>query len=210
VKRSLLLAVCFALTFAPAAAGHGGGSKGFKSTITAVRPPVAGIQIGVRGGDDRLRLENQSGEMIIVRGYGGEPYLRFGPDGVYENENSPAPYLNKDRFARVEVPKAASEKAKPSWRKISDGATFEWHDHRIHWMSPIPPKPIRDDPNDKHHVFNWEVPGTGNGKAFVIRGTLDYSPPSDGGVPVVFISVLAAVLAATLAGLYLLRRRLVR
>jgi hypothetical protein len=210
VRRSLLVAVCFALTLAPAAAGHGGGSKGFKSTVTAVRPPVAGVHILVRGGDDRLRLENQSGETIVVRGYGGEPYLRFAPDGVYENENSPAPYLNKDRFARVDVPKTASEKAKPSWKKISDGATFEWHDHRIHWMSPIPPRPIRDDPNDKHHVFNWQVPGTGNGKAFLITGTLDYAPPSNGGVPVVFISVLAVVLVATLAGLYLLRRRLVR
>jgi hypothetical protein len=210
VRRGLLVAVCFALTLAPAAAGHGGGSKGFKSTITAVRPPVAGVVIGVKGGDDRLRLENQSGETVVVRGYGGEPYLRFGPDGVYENENSPAPYLNKDRFARVDVPKTASAKAKPSWRKVSDEDSFEWHDHRIHWMSPIPPRQIRDAPNDEHHVFDWEVPGSGNGKAFIINGTLDYSPPNDEGVPVVFIAVLAAVLAATLAGLYLLRRRLVR
>jgi hypothetical protein len=209
VRRSLLAALCFALTLAPAAAGHGG-SKGFKSTITAVRPPVAGVVIGVKGGDDRLRLENRGGGTVVVRGYGGEPYLRFGPDGVYENENSPAPYLNKDRFARVDVPKTASAKAKPSWRKVSDEASFEWHDHRIHWMSPIPPRQIRDAPDDKHHVFDWEVPGTGNGKAFLIRGTLDYSPPADEGVPVAFIAVLAAVLAATLAGLYLLRRRLVR
>jgi hypothetical protein len=77
-------------------------------------------------------------------------------------------------------------------------------------MSPIPPRQIRDAPNDEHHVFDWEVPGSGNGKAFIINGTLDYSPPNDEGVPVVFIAVLAAVLAATLAGLYLLRRRLVR
>jgi hypothetical protein len=209
VRRSLLVALCVALTLAPAAAGHGG-SKGFKSTITSVRPPVAGVVIGVKGGDDRLRLENQSGETVVVRGYGGEPYLRFGPDGVYENENSPAPYLNKDRFARVDVPKTASAKAKPSWRKVSDEDSFEWHDHRIHWMSPIPPRQIRDAPNDEHHVFDWEVPGSGSGKAFVISGTLDYSPPDDEGVPVAFIAVLGAVLAATLAGLYLLRRRLVR
>lgn len=54
------------------------------------------------------------------------------------------------------------------------------------------------------------MPGTGSGKPFVIRATLDYSPPSDEGVPVAFIAVLATVLAATLGGLYLLRRRLVR
>ncbi|HET7856620.1 MAG TPA: hypothetical protein VFL41_09200 [Gaiellaceae bacterium] len=210
MKLRLVIVAALALTFAPAAAGHGGGSNGFKSTVTAVRPALVGVTIGVRGGDDRLRLENRSDETIVVRGYGGEPYLRFGPDGVYENENSPAPYLNKDRFARAEVPKSANDKAKPSWRKVSDGTVFEWHDHRIHWMSPIPPRPIRENPNEKRHVFNWQVPATGNGKPFVIAGTLDYSPPNDGGVSPVFIAALSAALLVTLGGLYLLRRRVGR
>jgi hypothetical protein len=210
VKQALLATVLVALTVAPAVAAHGGGSNGFKSTVTAISPAVLHIEVAVRGGDDRLRLENRSGEPVVVRGYEGEPYLRIGPSGVYENENSPALYLNKDRFARVEVPKSASEDAPPSWRKISDGTSFEWHDHRIHWMSPIPPGRIRTQPNEKHHVFNWEVPGTENGKAFVITGSLDYSPPSNGGVPVLFISILGALLLGSVVGLFLLRRWLVK
>jgi hypothetical protein len=209
VRRALLAAVVV-LTCTPGAAAHGPGGTGFFSTVEALRPTLAGVEVQVRDGDDRLELENGSGRTIVIRGYRGEPYIRFSANGVFENKNSPAVYLNQDRFARVEVPETADAGARPRWEKVADGSSYEWHDHRAHWMSPIPPKPIRDQPDREHHVFDWEVPGSAEGRAFVIAGSLDYRPPADAGIPTLFLIVLGGALGVTAVALYAVRRRLVR
>ena len=205
--RALLASLGLALVLVPAAAGHGGGGdKGYRSTVKLVRPAVAGLQLAVLDGDDRIKATNDSSKAIVIEGYGGEPYIRLSPDGVFENRNSPAVYLNKDRFGRAEVPATAKETAEPDWVKVADGNAYEWHDHRAHWMSPIAPKPIRDDPDRTHHVFDWEVPGAAAGQSFVIAGSLDYSPPENEGAPWLFVIVIAVLLALTLGGIFALRR----
>jgi hypothetical protein len=208
--RRALLAALVVLTCTPGAAAHGPGGTGFFSTVEALRPAVAGVDVRVLDGDDRLELANGSGRTIIISGYRGEPYIRFSPDGVFENKNSPAVYLNRDRFARVEVPKTADAGARPRWEKVADGSSYEWHDHRAHWMSPIAPKPIRDEPDREHHVFDWEVPARAESRSFVIAGSLDYRPPADQGIPTLFLIVLGAALGVTAVALYAVRRRLVR
>jgi hypothetical protein len=210
VRRALVASLVLALVCVPAAGAHGGGDKGYRSTVKSLRPAVQGIELRVIDNDDRLRLENGSGKTIVVKGYGGEPYIRFGDGGVFENRNSPAAYLNDDRFAQVDVPANADEDAPPDWVKVSDGSAYEWHDHRAHWMSPIAPKPIRDEPDRDHHVFDWEVPGEADGRAFTIEGSLDYTPPPEEGAPWAFIGALAALLAASLAAILVLRRRMQR
>jgi hypothetical protein len=209
-KRALLAACACALVLTPGAYAHGPGGKGYESTVESLRPAVSGVTVRVLDGDDRLELVNSSGRTILIRGYGGEPYIRFAPSGVFENKNSPAVYLNKDRFARVDLPPTAKATAPPRWEKVADGTSYEWHDHRAHWMSPIAPRPIREDPDSDHHVFDWEVPGRFEGRPFVIAGSLDYSPPDEGGVPTLFLSVLGGALLLTAVALYFLRRRLVR
>ena len=48
-------------------------------------------------------------------GYQDEPYLRVGPDGVFENRRSPAVYLNANRRGSTAVPRSADPDAEPDW-----------------------------------------------------------------------------------------------
>jgi hypothetical protein len=195
VRTLLLIGSLVALAWCPAALAHGGGVPGFVATLTST--PPTGVTVVVKDGDDRLRLQNRSGSEVVVQGYDGEPYLRFARDGVYRNASSPATYLNEDRYGQAVLPASADPKAEPRWEKVADGDVYEWHDHRIHWMSPESPPQVREAPNQPHHVFDWEVPATIGGKAFVLAGSLDYTPPSSGGsiIPYVAAPVAALLLA---------------
>ena len=108
------------------------------------------------------------------------------------------------------MPKSATESAPPHWEKVAEGSSYEWHDHRAHWMSPIPPKPIREQPNREHHVFDWQVTGQVDGRPFGIAGSLDYPPPADDGIPTLFLVVVSVALGVIAVALYVVRRRLVR
>jgi hypothetical protein len=213
VKRALVVAAVAltAVLLAPDVGAHNATAKlGYHSTIRAVKPPMRGLKLKILYGDDQVWLDNLSGKTVIVDGYGGEPYLRFGPDGIYVNVNSPAGYLNQDRYARSKVPKSATAKARPNWQKLAGGEVWAWHDHRIHYMNPIPPKPIQDAPRKPHHVFNWRVPLTANGKRVFITGSLDYRPPPKKSFPVKLAIVLATLIGVGMVGLFALRRVLLR
>jgi hypothetical protein len=208
-----LAAVALAAMILPPGAGahFGTGKLGYRSTIRAVKPPMRGLQLKVLYGDDQVWLDNRSGKTIVIKGYGGEPYLRFGPDGISVNVNSPAGYLNQDRYGKSTVPESASVNARPNWQKLAGGKVWSWHDHRIHYMSPTPPKAIKDEPRKPHHVFNWKVQATENGKPFFIAGSLDYKPPpKEDGFPVGLVIVLATLIGAGMVGLFALRRVLIR
>jgi hypothetical protein len=174
-----LLLVVAALGVAPSAAAHGGGggAQGYRSTVTAIRPSIAGLTVTVLDSDDRLGLRNESGKTVVVDGYDDEPYLRFVGKDVYRNVRSPATYLNEDRYGRIEVPTSADANAKPVWKQVARGGYWEWHDHRIHWMSTIPPAKVSAAKSEPHHLFDWRVPGSAGGRRLAIVGSLDYSPP---------------------------------
>jgi hypothetical protein len=213
LKRGLALAVVAlaAVLLPPGAGAHfGTGKLGYRSTIRGLKPPMRGLKLKVLYGDDQVWLDNLSGKTIVVDGYSGEPYLRFGPDGIYVNVNSPAGYLNQDRYARSKVPRSASAKARTNWQKLAGGEVWAWHDHRIHYMNPIPPKPIQDAPRKPHHVFNWKVPLTANGKRVFITGSLDYKPPPKKSFPVTLAIVLASLIGVGMVGLFALRRVILR
>ena len=163
---------------APAAPGHGGavGPKGFVSTVTGLRPPVPGLKVTILGGDERMRVENRSGKTVVIEGYDGEPYLRFGPDGTYVNLRSPATTLNEDRFGTTPVPPDADPAAPPDWLLYDRRQAFEWHEHRAQWMNRKLPPSIRISPGEPRFMFEWAVPGTVDGRPLTIAGTLDYSP----------------------------------
>ena len=186
-----------------------GYARGFQSKILSVRPEVAGLEIAVVDGDDRVRVSNKSGTELLVLGYDGEPYLRIGPDGVHRNERSPAAYLNRDRFARVSVPLKADPGATPDWRLVSPRPAWQWHDHRIQWMGAGPPAAIRSAPRKRHAIFDWKVPARLGDKVLVISGRLGYVPPSKGGTSsAVVAAVMTTAIVAVLAfGLMLMRLR---
>lgn len=205
MKRALLAALA-AVVVAPTAFAHGGGNPGFLSTVTALRPPVTGLRVTVLDWDDRLRLENESGRTIVIEGYEGEPYLRFAADGVYRNTRSPAVYLNESRYGEVELPSAADPDAPPEWEKVAGGSTYEWHDHRVHWMSPIPPPRVQAAPDERHHIFDWSVPAEVDGRPLAIAGTLDYTP-AGGATNWTLIVGSGIAVCLTAAGLGVVRRR---
>ena len=135
-----LLACLLGLT-AAAAVGHG--------RLGGLGQPE--LQLEARGGDPEDEGARSCGSStattrsscgtrqdgnVMVPGYEGEPYLRFLKGGRVEvNVNSPAKYLNEERYGGVTVPKWASAKASRSGSSSGRADGYVWHEHRIHWMS---------------------------------------------------------------------------
>ncbi len=196
------------LVACPAAAAHGGGGAalGYNSTITEVRPAIPGVTLEILDGDDRLLLTNEGSEEVVVLGYEGEPYLRVTRDGVFRNANSPATYLNEDRYGQAALPDTASADAPPDWVKIDDDPRVEWHDHRIHWMSTSPPPVVQADPDSSHRILDWQVPLEVNGEPVTVAGKLDYEPPSESMFSPILFVPLAVILLVGAAALWVQRR----
>lgn len=166
------------LAAAPAAAhGRGSDATNYHSQITGT-PDIEGVTWRIYGGDEFLEVSNTSDRELLVLGYEDEPYVRVGPEGVFENVNSKATYLNTDRYAQVAPPPTAGADAEPEWRKVSDGPSYAWHDHRIHWMSTDLPPQVAD-PSVRTQVMEWAVPFEIDGQPFEVTGSLTWvSSPS--------------------------------
>ena len=198
MTRRLTVVLLVALAACPAAAGHGNGAaRGYTSKVMAITPTLDGLSVEVLLGDDQLHVRNGSGREVVIEGYDGEPYLRFATDGgVYRNENSPATYLNSDRYGGADVPASASRNAPPRWKRVAHGTSYDWHDHRIHWMSTIDPAKVRQARDVPHHIFDWTVPGSVGGRPLAIRGSLDYKPPPSSSFNPILIAPLVALALA--------------
>jgi hypothetical protein len=209
LTRRLGLVLLVALVACPAAAGHGdGAARGYTSKVTTITPELDGFNVEVLQGDDQLHVRNGSGREVVIEGYDGEPYLRFATDGgVYRNEHSPATYLNSDRYAGADVPASASKTARPRWKRVAHGTSYDWHDHRIHWMSTIDPAKVRQARDAPHHIFDWSVPGSVGGRPLAIRGSLDYKPPPSSSFNPILIAPLVALALAGAIFWWARRRR---
>jgi hypothetical protein len=179
----LAVATCAAtlLTAAPAAA-HGADApdgSDYRADVTGVTPARPGLTVRVIEAGARLELTNHTGRAVEVIGYSGEPYLRVGPDGVYENSRSPATYLNRTLAGDTALPADADPAAPPSWRRVDDGTTVRWHDQRALWPESTPPAQVRAAPEREHRVRDWTVPLRDGADPLTIGGTLDWVPPPD-------------------------------
>ncbi len=193
----LLLAVLAVLATAGPAAAHasGGDATTFRSEVVAVDPPVDGITVRVLGGDAFLEVV-ADGVVVEVPGYEGEPYLVLDGDGVRRNVNSPATYVNTDRFGDVTVPARASATATPEWEHVADEPRWAWHDHRIHWMAATDPPAVKEQPGQRVQVLEWAVPVVVDGTPVEIQGTLEHIPPPSGWLVAAGGLVLVAGLVA--------------
>jgi hypothetical protein len=199
-----LAALC---ALAPPALAHEG-NPNYSSEVRSIEPSVDGLDAEILASDDRIELRNNSDRVVVVEGYRNEPYLRFLPDGtVQENRRSPAAYLNEDRFAQVDVPASARPSAPPLWQRVARNGRYEWHDHRIHWMSQTPPKPVREDESKRAKIFDWTLPMAVAGRPGRIDGTLTWLGKDSGGFPVAAAVSLAAVALAGAALVVFVRRR---
>jgi hypothetical protein len=116
------------------------GPTDYQSEIRSVEPATPTIDVGIIGGDSFFEMRVEPGTEAIVAGYQGEDYLWFRPDGVVlENQNSPARYLNENRYGIDGVPPGVRADAEPRWEQVATGGYWAWHDHRAHWMQSARP-----------------------------------------------------------------------
>jgi hypothetical protein len=193
------------LVAAPASAHTISGPRptNFRTRITSVSPDIPGVTVRVVDLGSRLELTNDTDVDVIVRAPEGEPYLRIGPDGVFENLLSPATYLNRTRSGDTAVPPEAANARPgdpPKWHKVSSGHTYRWHDHRAHWMGGQPPPAVRAAPDKFFRVGEWHVSLDHGATRIAVAGTLDWVPGPSG---IVWLPLVVALFAiGVLAGLW--------
>jgi hypothetical protein len=182
--RRLVLAAGLAVgvvlvTAAPAGAHTVGGehATNYQTRIGVLSPAVRGIALEPIEHGNRLQLRNTTARDVVVLGYDGEPYLRVGPRGVFENTRSPATYLNRTRFGTDTPPKSADPSASPAWRRLSGGTTARWHDHRAHWMSTTEPPAVQRAPDDRHLIQRFTIRLQSGGDVLRARGDVSWIPP---------------------------------
>lgn len=184
-----------------------GSSFRYRSDVTSLQPRTAGLSVQVLEFADRLLLVNHTGKTVTIYGYEGEPYARILADGTAEqNARSPATYLNTDFYGDVNPPAQASAKAPPRWEVVDRTGKFEWHDHRIHYMSPIVPPQVKDR-NKRTLVFDWKVPIQVGQRRGAIGGALFWTPENSKAPVAVIVIGVAIALGGLLLVLVVRRRR---
>ncbi len=185
-----------------------GSNYNYRSNITSIAPNVPGLSLEVLEFADRLVLRNHTGKTVTVYGYQGEPYAQVLADGTVQlNTRSPAYYLNQNFYANVNVPSSASPSATPQWTVVDRTGQLEWHDHRIHWMSPALPPQVKDR-GKRTKIFDWQVPIQVGASKGAVNGELFWTPESGTKAPAAAIVALAVIaLLGLLLVLFVRRRR---
>jgi hypothetical protein len=195
----MLALLLVAVPAGPAAAhviGTGTEASNYRTVIRGIDQGTPGISVRTVAGG-QLELTNRSAKEVVVLGYRMEPYLRIGPAGVFENQRSPSTYTNRFRTAPAEIPSEFDPKASPEWRRIGDGPSAAWHDHRSHWTGPDP-SAVKASPGTPHVVVpDWRIPLVQDGRTMVIRGSITWVPgPSPWPWALTAVGLFAAALAA--------------
>ena len=183
----------------PAAAhaiGTGTEASNYRTTVHGIDQATPGVSARTVAGG-QLELTNRSPREVLVLGYRLEPYLRVGPDGVFENQRSPSTYTNRFRTAPATIPEEFDPAAEPEWRRVADGPSAVWHDHRAHWTGPDP-QAVAANPRALHVVMpNWQIPLRQGRQTMVVRGDVTWVPgPSPWPWALAAVALFAAALAA--------------
>ena len=169
-------ALAGALLLAGPAAAHSADAPtatDYRVTVLGVDPPMPGLTVRAIEAGARLELVNHTSHTVEVLGYSGEPYLRIGPDGVYQNDASPATYLNETLAGGVAPPPTAGSAMPPLWTKLSSTPAVLWHDHRTQsQVRPTVPPGV-----GQQRLLTWSVPLRDGVREFAVTGTLDLVPP---------------------------------
>jgi hypothetical protein len=207
-RRALARAVAgagFTLLFVVVAAGpaaaHGVGGlepTNYKTTVRGIRPPISGLHVRAVDLGANIELSNDTDHAVLVYGYQGEPYLRIGPRGTWENARSPAVFLNRTRVPTHDAPADRYDaKATPEWHKVSGSPVASWHDHRTHWMGTEDPPEVRRDPGSPHVVIrDWKIPLRFQGRAATVTGDARWIPGQSPWLWLVGAGVLAVAVVA--------------
>jgi hypothetical protein len=198
LRRLLLLVALLVLVPASPAAADPPKPTNYRSEVLSVDPPTDAVRVEIVGGDAFVHLHAQPGHEVVVLGYDGEPYLRFGSNGtVEENRRSPAVLLNTSRYGTIDPqPDEVDPKAEPRWERIASDGDHAWHDHRVHWMGATPPAVA---------VTQWTMPLVVDGRTVTVHGQYALV---DAPSPLPWLAI-AAVLTALIVAVALARRRTV-
>jgi hypothetical protein len=178
----------------------------YRSNIVRVSPSVPGMSLRVLDYNDELVLTNHSGHTVTVMGYSNEPYARILPDGTVQvNTASPAYYLDQNFYGNVTVPLSANASLPPRWSTVDRTGTYQWHDHRIHWMSPVTPPQVKNK-SKTTKIFDWKVPFRVNSQPGTVDGNL-YWIGKKGGFPLWALISLIIIVPSGLIAAYLAQRR---
>ncbi len=192
---ALLLVGAAAGPAAAHAVGTGTEASNYRTNVHGIDQGTPGISVRALAGG-LLELTNRSDEEVLVLGYRLEPYLRIGPAGVFENQRSPSTYTNRFRTTPASIPPEFDPQAAPEWRRIGDGPSAGWHDHRAHWSGPDPPA-VKASPGALNVVVpNWKVPLRQGDRTMVIRGDITWVP---GPAPWPWLLAAVGLFAAALA-----------
>jgi hypothetical protein len=190
---------------APAAALAHQGNPNYRSVVKTITPATKGLTVSVLNYDDRLLLQNTSGDQVMVLDYKQQPYIRADADGtVSVNTSSEAYYLNQDRYGEEAVPKGLS--STPAWKVVSRNGRYDWHDHRMHWMGTSDPPNLKDK-SVRTKIDDWTVPIQVGGAAGTIGGTLTWVPKPSEPLPLGAIFAFAGLLILLLLAVFVIRRR---
>lgn len=191
------------------AAAHGPAAEqpeatNWVSEVVAGARPATGVEISVSAATGQVELVNRSQQVVTVMGYDGSPYLKVGPEGIFENRGSPSVALNHSSHGGgTHQTSDSADAASPRWVHVSADRTIGWHDHRTHWMGAgLPPEVdgARRPVLFRHWTIEVEVDGT----LHPVRGELRWVPPPPlwpHGVLAVVTAVAAGLAARRLRGL---------
>lgn len=198
-RVAVLVGVVLGIVFVSArpAAAHGGGgveATNYETTVEGFSPPLPGAHLRVLEAGERVELRN-NGPEVVVFGYGGEPYLRVGPDGVFENRRSPTVARNREQVHPPAAPDTDPDAA-PDWQRVAGRTVARWHDHRVHWRG-ADPQAVQARPGTRQVVQPaWAVPVYRGDKRAVATGQLTWVP---GPSPAPWFAVMAAAFAGVAA-----------
>jgi len=195
----LVLGTGFLVLDAQPAAAHGlVGTQptNYASRVLSVTPAITGLHVAVRDLGNRIEVRNDTRFDVVVLGYSGEPYLRVGPDGVYENRRSPSVFLNRTATIVADAPASFSATATPVWRRIGGGRVVRWHDHRVHWMGASEPPLVAQSPGETHLVSDWFVTLEYQGQTVRVSGDLRWVPGPSAAPPLALALLVALLVTA--------------
>ncbi|MEY2426245.1 MAG: hypothetical protein QOI61_1817 [Actinomycetota bacterium] len=196
---TVVIAAAIVMAGATPAFAHsvaGSGATNYKTTLRRVSPSIPGVHLQVIEAGSRLELSYSGDRTIYVLGYVQEQYLRIDERGVFENLNSPATYINKTRNG-VTPPGDVDPRKAPRWQKVTGGTIARWHDHRVHFMGDINPRPVRAAPGERHVIQpDWQVPITDGTTTAVAHGDLVWVPGPSAAPYLLLALALALVMLA--------------
>lgn len=145
----------------------------FKTNLDA--PKVDGLTVRLLEATiPAIYVENNTGELLEVKGRSGEPFLEIGPDGVRGNVNSPDYWLGATQTIRP-VPDYADPDKPAKWETLSRIPLWSWLEFRARLPNDYQQR--SELGGEPRTILNWVTPVTLGGESIDFTGSVRWIPP---------------------------------